>query len=163
MSFIEVRHNIEVAHRLSLLPGKCENIHGHSMWVTIRLEGVIGATGILKNQQGDVFDFGSVKKEFRDHLDNMYDHQLLLNKADPWAAKLYDQETEGMKGAEGHLPGLVVFDGDPTTENLAKWIAEWAALQFRANTQVQVQETHVNAAQAGASWLHQSNTVGWVP
>jgi 6-pyruvoyl-tetrahydropterin synthase len=162
MSFIEVRHNIEVAHRLSLLPGKCENIHGHSMWVTLRLEGIIGATGILKNQQGDSFDFGSVKGEFRSYLDFTYDHKLLLNEDDPWNNILHADDGDGL-GKLGTLPGLYATPGDPTTENLARWIAEWAALQFRANAQVQVQETHVNAAQAGASWLHQSNTVGWVP
>lgn len=159
MSFIVLKHNIEVAHRLSLLPGKCENIHGHSMWVELKLRGQIGAAGILQNNQHQTFEFGEVKKDFRTYLDTTYDHHLLLNENDPWAQPLYDQNTEGMRGAEGTLPGLHVTPGDPTTENLARWIARWAANRFRTEATVTVQETHVNAAEAGAVWIYSRREV----
>lgn len=126
---LQVRHNIEVAHRLSLLPGKCEAIHGHSMWVDLELGGGLNGAGLLGG-----LDFGSVKRAFRGHLDAEFDHRLLLNRDDELAAL--------------DLPGLRRCLGDPTTEHIAQWIGEWAVDQFPTchGWRVRVQETHVNAA-----------------
>lgn len=152
MTYLEVRHNIEVAHRLLDLRGKCEAIHGHSMWVTLRLHGHLDKAGILEG-----LDFGSIKKQFRTYLDDKYDHHLLLNEKDPWAGKLVKpyrshwvadgaQSTGYSVEDIGHLPGLVTLPGDPTTENIAKWIAQWAVKAFELNVDVHVQETYVNGA-----------------
>jgi len=145
MSFIEVRHNMEVAHRLYELPGKCENIHGHSMWVDLRLHGPINQKGILGG-----LSFGDVKKAFRGFLDDAFDHHLLLNVNDPWATGLWNSRTEGtarnINEFLGQLPGLMTFPGDPTTENLAKWIAKWAVDEFKLPADVTVHETSVNSA-----------------
>ena len=127
---LRVRHNIEVAHRLTLLPGKCENIHGHSMWITLELRGGrLDPSGRLAG-----LDFGEIKRAFRAHLDSTYDHRLLLNSED--------------KLAELDLPGARFCAGDPTTENLALWVAQWARHEFAGvpGFRVQVDETHVNAA-----------------
>jgi 6-pyruvoyltetrahydropterin/6-carboxytetrahydropterin synthase len=128
---IQVRHNIEVAHRLSLLPGKCEAIHGHSMWVELELAGDIDSTGILAG-----LDFGAVKRAFRGYLDSQFDHRLLLNENDDLAYL--------------DLPGLRTLPGDPTTELLARWIGQWAQAAFpfpqTPSGLVTVRETHVNAA-----------------
>jgi 6-pyruvoyl-tetrahydropterin synthase len=128
-SSIAVRHNIEVAHRLSLLPGKCEAILGHSMWVRLELWGPVDRNGILAG-----LDFGALKKDFRGHLDRDYDHRLLLNANDPLA--------------ELDLPGLRECEGDPTTENIARWVGEWARNTYPTldGYAVTVDETHVNAA-----------------
>lgn len=151
-SFLEVRHNMEVAHRLFNLVGKCEAIHGHSMWVTLRLYGKIDDYGIIGNHYGLQMDFGSVKKAFRDYIDETYDHSLLLNKDDSlvdlWASDPVMNEA-GKLGidAENGLPGIKVMAGDPTTENLAKWIGEWAQRTYAVQRiECTVQETHVNAA-----------------
>lgn len=138
MSFIQVRHNIEVAHRLYELQGKCENIHGHSMWVDLKLHGAVDSKGILAG-----LSFGDVKKRFRGFLDETFDHHLLLNQADPWATLL----GLDLGGKQLHnLPGLMSMPGDPTTENLARWIAEWAVDEFKLYADVVVHETSVNAA-----------------
>lgn len=155
MTFIQVRHNIEVAHRLFDMKGKCEAIHGHSMWVELRLHGQLDSHGVL-----DGLEFGSVKKRFREHLDGYYDHRLLLNQKDPWTAPLYymtpvklanpDGGPGSVEGdapaAIGHLPGLRIVKGDPTTENIAKWVAQWATDMFERPADVIVHETAVNAA-----------------
>lgn len=129
--FITVRHNIEVAHRLFESRGKCEAIHGHSMWVTMTLKGVINEHGML-----DGLDFAVVKRHFRGYLDAYYDHHLLLNENDPWAATQPDP-----------LPGLNPLPGDPTTENIARWIGEEMRTEFPV-VRVHVDETAVN----GATW-----------
>jgi 6-pyruvoyltetrahydropterin/6-carboxytetrahydropterin synthase len=129
-----VKHNIEVAHRLSLTPGKCENIHGHSMWVELALYGTtINESGMLEGM-----DFGGVKKAFRAYLDEKFDHRLLLNIEDPWADNL-------------DLPGLFATPGDPTTENISRWIYGWAVEEFNTPygslrvASVKVDETATNS------------------
>jgi len=128
-----VRHNIEVAHRLTQLPGKCERIHGHGMWIKLELVGQVGPDGLIRPHGADQpLDFGTVKKAFRAYLDERYDHHLLLNRHDPLTAL--------------DLPGAVVCLGDPTTENIARWVAEWAVKTFVMPTQVTVDETCTNGA-----------------
>lgn len=157
MAFIAVRHNIEVAHRLSQQPGnKCENIHGHSMWVELRIQSSIDhVTGMLRAPNESVFEFGKVKKAFRAYLDGNFDHHLLLNEKDPWANLVNVQSTEEPHGRD-ELPGLTTLPADPTTENIAAAIARWAALEFETDTFVEVAETHVN--KAGVMALYQPDT-----
>lgn len=128
-TLLRVRHNIEVAHRLSQLPGKCEAIHGHSMWITLDLAAPIDTHGLAGSM-----DFSVIKALFRGHLDSEYDHRLLLNQDDPIAYT--------------DLPGLRRCPADPTTENIAAWIGHWATETYhRANAvRVTVDETHANAA-----------------
>jgi 6-pyruvoyl-tetrahydropterin synthase len=128
---ITVKHNMEVAHRLFLQPGKCQNIHGHSMQVQLTLYGNVNEEGIF----GGV-DFSHLKKLFRAYIDGIYDHHLLLNMSDPWARALYTIPREKFEdsaelvdfittpAAQSFLPGVQAFPGDPTTENLSRWIAE---------------------------------------
>lgn len=130
---LAIKHNIEVAHRLSLLPGKCENIHGHSMWVTLEVHSRAGQ--LDQNYLMDGLDFGSMKKAFRSHLDGEYDHRLLLNAEDP----LLQQAV---------LPGVKILEGDPSTENIARLIGKWAQGEFGLDHfyRVDVWETSVNKA-----------------
>lgn len=146
MSFITVRHNIEVAHRLYDLPGKCMQIHGHSMWIELKIHGHLDSHGVLGG-----LEFGEVKKLFRNHLDTEYDHHLLLNHNDPWSGYHFtavpnDGKDYVVEGKPIRLPGLVVVPGDPTTENIARWVAEWAAETYKHSVDVSVQETHTNGA-----------------
>jgi len=124
---------MEIAHRLLNLPGKCENIHGHSMHVKMTIFGRVDENGILAG-----LDFGSVKKVFRNYIDELFDHHLHLNQEDPWSLL--------------PLPGLVTWPGDPTTENLARWICEWAWQTWGMIVGVEqivitIQETKTNGAQ----------------
>lgn len=136
-------HDIQVAHRLWRLPGKCQNIHGHSMTVNIMLQApvtddVIGG-----------WDFHDIKTTVRHHLDTEYDHRLLLNSADPWAQPLgLNQHLASDSGSViwpvYRLPGLKTFENmDPTTENIAEAIWRWANEEFdlASGVRVAVRET----------------------
>lgn len=159
-SSIAVKHNIEVAHRLFELPGKCEQIHGHSMWVTMHLEGRVNEHGILGG-----IEYGALKSGFRKHLDETYDHRLLLNAADPFARPIVyferDQNDNIVEqSGQVFLPGLQAMAADPTTENIAKWVCEYMAEQCTASwpnqiksMKVEVWETSVNMASHGVILL----------
>jgi 6-pyruvoyl-tetrahydropterin synthase len=141
-SSIDVTHNAEIAHRLMNLPGKCQNIHGHSLQITLTLFGELNGNGILEG-----LDFGTIKGAFRSYIDRNYDHHLLLNEKDPWAQEI--ETVQAYEAATGSvkLPGLVVFPNDPTTENLAKWIAEWASVVWLVRPiSVSIRETNTNGA-----------------
>ena len=147
---IFVNHNAEIAHRLSNLPGKCQNIHGHSLKIEMTLIGAVDQRGLLNG-----FDFGFVKRHFRGWIDDNWDHRLLLNSADPW--------TEVWECACGstkeRLPGLWVHSepGDPTIENLCRWLGEAMTEFFNYLDKhgeyipvlIRIQETETN----GASWM----------
>lgn len=182
MSLLKVRHNIEVAHRLIATPGKCEAIHGHSMWVIMSLGGKINPkTGMLaydhKAMGREIYDdkielqdleFGAIKRSFREHLDTQYDHRVLLNAVDPFAGPIFQVQAgdtytthpteadnhseeevvalERVEGRQTFLPGLNAVAGDPTTENIAKWIYEWARGKEMPVREVEVWETSSNCA-----------------
>jgi 6-pyruvoyltetrahydropterin/6-carboxytetrahydropterin synthase len=141
-SAISVNHNAEIAHRLTTLPGKCERIHGHSLQFELILTGQVSHSGVL----GDL-DFSAVKFEFRRHLDDNYDHHLLLNEEDPWASEKIFFGTESRARA---LPGLITMPGDPTIENIARWVCQAMVKQFSSPAvygfEVRVKETNTNGA-----------------
>lgn len=140
-SSIWVKHNAEIAHRLSELPGKCQRIHGHSLHITLTITGDVDEHGILAG-----LDYGTVKAIFRKYIDDNYDHHLHLNENDPWAAPLIRVDMN--QGQQ--LPGLVVHPADPTTENITKWICEWACAELNSagitSVKVEIHETGTNGA-----------------
>lgn len=125
MQSISVKHNMEIAHRLFLQPGKCQNIHGHGMQVMLELVGIVNEEGIFGG-----IDYSDLKKVFRRYIDETYDHRLLLNLSDPFARPLYaitgDEQNYSVNvdAEQVFLPGLQALPGDPTTENLSLWIAK---------------------------------------
>ena len=137
-------HDIQVGHRLYLQPGKCQQIHGHSMEVSLRLQVHFNDDGYAVNDEGMDLEFGAVKKIFREYLDDFYDHHLLLNEKDPWAREVLIGN-DILSEYRQTLPGLRKVPGDPSTENIAKWIAQWCAEELRCMTIVEVQETKTNA------------------
>jgi 6-pyruvoyltetrahydropterin/6-carboxytetrahydropterin synthase len=138
--FVKLTHNMEIAHRLYRMPGKCQQIHGHSMKVDLTLHGYPNANGVFEGR-----DFGDMKKVFREFLNDNYDHHLLLNKDDPWAGLFHLYDPLENDPVHGHrLPGLVICKGDPTTENLCRWILDWAHETYDLSVDVYIQETGTN-------------------
>lgn len=158
---LRISHNMEIAHRLSLQPGKCQQIHGHGMQVTLTLLVEEGEDGMAINSAHQPMEFGHMKKMFRDHIDKTYDHHLILNNDDPWARALVgfedinfvDDNVDSPSVWNGAtLPGLVTVPGDPTTENLCKWIAEWACNNYRVDVICTIEETRTNGAEVAFHW-----------
>lgn len=139
---ISVRHNVEMAHRLFLTPGNCEQIHGHSWDVKLTLTGLVDNNGLLSG-----INFTELKKTLREYLDKTFDHRVLLNPADPLAGKLHVADSEGWFT----LPGLQTMpSGDPTTENFAETIGRYIQTNLYGEFSaicVNVMETSVNFAE----------------
>jgi 6-pyruvoyl-tetrahydropterin synthase len=138
---LKFSHDMQVGHRLFTLPGKCQQIHGHSMTVILSLNVYFDPKdGYAVNDEDKQLEFGEVKKHFRSYLDDFYDHHLLLNENDPWAS-MVSLDSDHFET----LPGLRKVPGDPSTENIAGWIAQWCAEEFRCTVFVEVEETNTNA------------------
>ena len=140
---ISIKHNFETAHRLPCLPGKCQNIHGHSWWAEIFITGEPDENFML-------IEYGQLKKTIRTWIDDQWDHGAILGKDDPLLPAF---QAEGSK--------VYVFGVDtpypwPTVEAVAQTLLE--TVQNILDTQfsqagcrvftVKVQETHVNGASA---------------
>jgi 6-pyruvoyl-tetrahydropterin synthase len=160
---LKIRHNMEVAHRLSKDTTKCKQIHGHGMQIElVFLNLEEGENGMAHTRFGQTIEFGSAKRKFRDYIDGTYDHHLLLNQEDPWAGPIFsikdieiNPETQiGTVALEEQqwLPGLTIVTDEPTVENLAKWIAEWAAQAFQCDVAVRLDETKTNGAEVMVTW-----------
>lgn len=135
-TYLVVRHNIEMAHRLWKLPGKCTQIHGHSWWAEVTLV-------MDPDEDGVTVDFSEVKKILRGHLDGEFDHRLALDMDDPLV-----RDCPGR--VEDIYPGHVLVPGMPTVENMAKWIGEFMQEQYPQAKSVKV---HL--------WEAATNAAGW--
>jgi 6-pyruvoyltetrahydropterin/6-carboxytetrahydropterin synthase len=90
----------EATHRLIHYTGKCFRLHGHQWRVEVWIDGT------ADERTGIVVDYNCIKQ-----VVGVFDHQVILNAADPMAACI-----------EQFHPVLTVT-GDPTSELLADRIA----------------------------------------
>lgn len=145
-ALVTVRHNFETGHRLPVLGGKCQNLHGHSWWAEVTISAQPGTA------PATVVEFGAYKAGLREWIDTHLDHGLMLGKDDPLAsilpefgkAFIFDPDSEGI------TQGLAW----PTVENVAALLARVAGSVLEGITrspdarvvEVRISETHVNAA-----------------
>lgn len=138
---IVVRHNVEMAHRLSEQPdSKCYHLHGHSWWVDLELIGPVNDKGMVLG-----LDFGSVKKVWRQYLDTNFDHHLVLHMHDSMVYMI----SKCADNPETLLDewGIILIDVDPTVENMARLWGSWARDMWKdAKVKIKVQEAATNAA-----------------
>ncbi len=139
MYTVEIRHNFETAHRLSSegAPVKCQSIHGHSWWVTIKL------SGDELDERGMLIEFGAFKKAWRKFLDDEVDHHLCVVEGDPLAGAIREVMPEAR---------ILEVPFDPTTENLARWLCEKGSqiIDGLAETDVRVAEIHLQETRVNA-------------
>jgi 6-pyruvoyl-tetrahydropterin synthase len=156
---IFVRHEIQVAHRLYFLPGKCQQIHGHSMSVQLEVHADLDRNGYALGMDGIPIEYGDLKKDFRGYLDTVWDHQLHLNQEDPLAGELLivDRDRQGrfVKPKDDidpdsiKLPGLRAWPQDPSTENIARWIKKACEeILPGMSIYIRLEETSTNGAGA---------------
>jgi 6-pyruvoyltetrahydropterin/6-carboxytetrahydropterin synthase len=95
-------------HRLMNHPGKCKNIHGHSVKAAITLQSE------RLNDQGMVCDFADIAAASAAFIDSELDHNFLLHKDDPLVGMLQQANERCM-----------VLNEHPTAEYIAKLIFDF--------------------------------------
>jgi 6-pyruvoyltetrahydropterin/6-carboxytetrahydropterin synthase len=118
MQTIKVKHEIQMAHRLPNLPGKCQNIHGHTWTVILTISGKVDGHGIL-------IDYTELKAVWREYLDTNFDHRFCVWQRDPLLMVEGPYYT-----ALDYYPGLKAIPVDPTVENLSRIFGEAAQAMF---------------------------------
>jgi 6-pyruvoyltetrahydropterin/6-carboxytetrahydropterin synthase len=111
-------------HRLLNYEGKCRNLHGHNGTAVVTL------AGPKLDALGMVMDFSQMKRVLQNWIDESIDHKMLLHRDDPVLKYLQD------KGEP-----VVVLDVNPTAENIAKHIFDYAKGQGFPVTEVTLWET----------------------
>ena len=111
-------------HRLLNYDGKCKYLHGHNGKAVIILENE------SLDERGMLVDFSDIKKQVATWIDLNLDHRMILSKADPFAEYFQQQ-------------GQPVFliDANPTAENIAKLIFDFAKSQKLTVLEVTLWET----------------------
>ncbi|WP_445366865.1 6-pyruvoyl trahydropterin synthase family protein [Methylomonas sp. BW4-1] len=92
-------------HRLMNHPGKCRNLHGHSVKASISIK------QDSLNDQGMVCDFSDVKDCVDGFINRVLDHNFLLHKDDPIIPALVANNEQ-----------FLAIDEHPTAEVLSKMI-----------------------------------------
>jgi 6-pyruvoyltetrahydropterin/6-carboxytetrahydropterin synthase len=111
-------------HRLLNYDGKCRYLHGHNGRAVITIE------ADRLDDRGMVMDFSDIKQVVAGWIDRELDHRMILHRDDPAIAVLQQL------GEPLHL-----VDFNPTAENIARIIYEFAASQKFPVTQVELWET----------------------
>jgi 6-pyruvoyltetrahydropterin/6-carboxytetrahydropterin synthase len=111
-------------HRLMNHPGKCRNLHGHSVKaaITLSLPNL--------NEQDMVIDFSDLKDSVQPFIDDVLDHNFLLHKDDPLVPLL-----------QQHNERFLTLDEHPTAEVLSKMIYQHLKQQGLNVDQVVLWET----------------------
>jgi 6-pyruvoyltetrahydropterin/6-carboxytetrahydropterin synthase len=111
-------------HRLLNYDGKCRHLHGHNGRAVLTLEAAqLDALGM-------VVDFSRIKRVVSAWIDEALDHRMLLHRDDP-ALPLLRQQGEP----------VFVMDVNPTAENIARLIYDFAAAQDFPVVEVKLWET----------------------
>jgi 6-pyruvoyltetrahydropterin/6-carboxytetrahydropterin synthase len=116
-------------HRLLNYEGKCRYLHGHNGRAVITL----AAPGL--DSLGMVMDFTRIKRVMNTWIDETLDHKMLLHREDP-VLPLLRQQGEP----------VYVMDVNPTAENIARHIYDYAVAQGFPVVEVQLWETETSFA-----------------
>ena len=111
-------------HRLLHYDGKCRHLHGHNGRAVITVESPeLDALGM-------VVDFSRIKRVVSHWIDETLDHKMILHRDDPALPFLSSQGEP-----------VYVMDVNPTAENIARLIYEFAAGQGFPVVEVRLWET----------------------
>lgn len=111
-------------HRLLNYDGKCRNLHGHNGKALIVMEAA------ELDRLGMVVDFSYIKKVVQSWIDDTLDHKMILHRDDPVLPELRRQGEP-----------VMIIDVNPTAENIARLIFDYAQSQGLPVVEVTLWET----------------------
>jgi 6-pyruvoyltetrahydropterin/6-carboxytetrahydropterin synthase len=116
-------------HRLLDYDGPCRHLHGHNGRVEVEIE------SDSLDARGMVYDFAEIKVAIKGWIDANLDHRMLLHTADPILPVLKQRGEAYFETAE-----------NPTAENIAKLIFNYAKSQGLPVVEVRLWETPTSCA-----------------
>lgn len=111
-------------HRLLNHDGKCKNLHGHNGRAIITLEAE------RLDDRGMVRDFSEIKKVVGTWIEDHLDHRMILQRTDPVVPFLRELNEP-----------MYLIDANPTAENIARLIHEFAVERGFPVVETQLWET----------------------
>ena len=111
-------------HRLLDYHGKCKHLHGHNG------RAIVTAEAPRLGDSGMVLDFSEIKRVVSRWVDENLDHRMILARNDPAVPALEELGEP-----------LFLIDVNPTAENIAKLIFDYAVEQGFPVVEVQLWET----------------------
>jgi 6-pyruvoyltetrahydropterin/6-carboxytetrahydropterin synthase len=111
-------------HRLLNYDGKCRHLHGHNGRAVLTLE------ARQLDPLGMVVDFSAIKRVVQVWIDEALDHRMLLHRDDPVLPLLRERGEP-----------VFVMDVNPTAENIARLIYDYAHGQGFPVVEVRLWET----------------------
>lgn len=111
-------------HRLLDYEGKCRYLHGHNGLALVTIE----SPGL--DHRGMVMDFSEIKRVLSQWIDESLDHRMILRRDDPAVAPLQQLGEP-----------LYLLDENPTAENIARLIFDYARKQGFPVVEVRLWET----------------------
>ena len=112
MISITRKFGFDAGHRVLGHEGKCRHLHGH------RYTAEVTVTALGLDALSRVVDFGEVKQLIGEWIDNNWDHNLILNSADPILTRLSQSDQEAI--LQGRVPYILAHGQNPTAEVLAE-------------------------------------------
>lgn len=110
-----------MAHAIHGYSGACKNVHGHSYELYVSVSSAISNTDYIP-APGFLIDFKEIKKMVTESVINKMDHRLLLSEE-------FLKENKSFSVAEN----LVIFEAEPTAENLLIYIRNILKKQLPEN------------------------------
>lgn len=132
----------EMAHALWGYDGLCKNIHGHSYILKVTVSGE-PINDPKNHKEGMVIDFGDLKRVAKNHIVDVFDHSVVLNKQAP---------TAGLSDLKEMFDRHHYTDFQPTAENLVVYYAD--ILQKELPQEVKLESVILyETANSYAEWL----------
>ena len=124
MFMVSRRIDFCYGHRLLDYDGKCKHLHGHNG------RAIVTAEAPQLGDGGMVLDFSEIKRVVSHWVDENLDHRMILARNDPAVPALEELGEP-----------LFLIDANPTAENIAKLIFDYAVGQGFPIVEVQLWET----------------------
>lgn len=138
--------HFEMAHALFDYKGLCQNIHGHSYQLEVRVSGNINQHP-NKEKKGMVMDFSDLKKIVEEHIIKRYDHALVLNS---------ESNLELIKHLKANYKNIIVVNYQPTSEQLLVDFAD--KLQQHLPAYISLHSIRLSETQSSyAEWYAKDN------
>lgn len=113
--------NFEMAHAIHGYSGLCKNMHGHSYELHVTVAADVNDEAFIP-APGFLIDFKEIKKIVTETVIKKFDHHLLLSED-------FLKKNLSFSNAEN----LIVFEAEPTAENLLIYIRNVLKTQLSEN------------------------------